>query len=380
MAGFPTLLKVILPFCEFMDDDDSYFYQHHTEETCALVLSQKREWTPKVSNYMETVFHEFSIPENIDDFRVHYRVSRHLFEILLQEIYESILLRGTGPQETTQPHKQLLVTLWYLSNMASMREVGHIFDMSKSTVHAVVFRVFDAILGLQPRVVCWPNAQRQMEIAQEVENLCQLRGVIGFIDGTHVRLSSAIKGDRDFYNRKGYPSMQVQCVVDHEMKFTNVYTGWPGCVHDARVLRNSALYREAEAGNLILQDHHIFGDSAYPLQNWLVTPFKNFGNLTPQQIRFNKRLSSARQIVERAFGHLKGRFRRLQDVPFHDSMEVCKMILSACILHNLCIINSDEVEDYINVRDEDPNDCQNIYQNGQNGVVRRLQLVNTCIN
>ena len=172
----------------------------------------------------------------------------------------------------------------------------------------------------------------------------------------------------------------LQCVVDHEMKFTNVYTGWPGCVHDARVLRNSALYREAEAGNLILRDHHIFGDSAYPLRNWLVTPFKNFGNLTPQQIRFNKRLSSARQIVERAFGHLKGRFRRLQDVPFHDSMEVCKMILSACILHNLCIINSDEVEDYINVRDEDPNDCQNIYQNGQNGVVRRLQLVNTCIN
>ena len=124
MAGFPTLLKVILSFCEFMDDDDSYFYQHHTEETCALVLSQKREWTPKVSNYMETVFHEVSKPENIDNFRVHYRI---LFEILLQEMYfESILLRGTGPQETTQPHKQLQVTLWYLSNMASTREVGHL--------------------------------------------------------------------------------------------------------------------------------------------------------------------------------------------------------------------------------------------------------------
>ena len=49
-----------------------------------------------------------------------------------------------------------------------------------------------------------------MEIAQEVENLCQLRGVISFIDGTYIRLSTAIKGDRDFYNRKGYPSMQVQ--------------------------------------------------------------------------------------------------------------------------------------------------------------------------
>ena len=37
--------------------------------------------------------------------------------------------------------------------MAFMREVGHIFYMSKSTVHAVVFRVFHATLGLQPRVV-----------------------------------------------------------------------------------------------------------------------------------------------------------------------------------------------------------------------------------
>ena len=98
--------------------------------------------------------------------------------------------------------------------------------------------------------------------------------------------------------------------------------------------------------------------------------------MTPKQIQFNKRLSSARQIVDRDFGHLIGRFRRLQDVPFHNSMEVCKVILSACILHNLCIINSDEVEDYTNVKDEDPNDSQNIYQHGQNGVGRRLQLVN----
>ena len=49
-----------------------------------------------------------------------------------------------------------------------------------------------------------------MEVTQEVKNLCQHRGVIGFIDGTYVRLSSAIKGHKNFYNRKGYPSMQVQ--------------------------------------------------------------------------------------------------------------------------------------------------------------------------
>jgi hypothetical protein len=162
------------------------------------------------------------------------------------------------------------------------------------------------------------------------------------------------------------------------MKFTNIFTGWPGCVHDARVLRNSSLYREAEAGNLVLHDHHILADSAYPLRNWLITPFKNLGNLTPQQIRFNKKLSSARQVVERAFGHLKGRFRRLQDIPLHNCGEICQMILAACILHNLCIITDDEVEEYI-TGEQEMNDlhCDNVYQNGHNGIVRRLQLVNS---
>lgn len=75
----------------------------------------------------------------------------------------------------------------------------------------------------------------------------------------------------------------MQAVVDHQMKFTNIYAGWPGCVHDARVLRNSTLYTEAEAGNLVLVDHYILADSAYPLRNWLITPFKKLGNLTPRK-------------------------------------------------------------------------------------------------
>lgn len=59
-------------------------------------------------------------------------------------------------------------------------------------------------------MICWPNAERQKEISREVENICGLPGVVGFLDGTHIRLSSALNGERDFYNRKGFPSIQVQ--------------------------------------------------------------------------------------------------------------------------------------------------------------------------
>lgn len=161
------------------------------------------------------------------------------------------------------------------------------------------------------------------------------------------------------------------------MIMTNVYTGWPGCTHDARVLRNSSLYIRAEAGEMFLQNHHILGDSAYPLRNWLITPFKNFGHLTAQQIRFNKRVSSVRQTVDRAFGHLKGRFRRLRDIPLHKLTDICKLIYAACVLHNFCILNKEDLEEYIVIDDDlDLNDCENVFQNGHIGVVRRLQMVN----
>lgn len=160
--------------------------------------------------------------------------------------------------------------------------------------------------------------------------------------------------------------------MDRDMIIINAYTGWPGCVHDARVLRYSSLF--AEAGQLFAQNHHILADNAYPLQNWLITPFKNFGKLTRLQLSFNIRLSSVRQTVERAFGHLKGRFRRLREIPLHNSEDICKRVYTGCILHNMCILHKDDVVNYVeNDNNNDPNACQNVFQNWHIGVLRQLE-------
>lgn len=152
----------------------------------------------------------------------------------------------------------------------------------------------------------------------------------------------------------------------------HVYTGWPGCTHDARVLRNSTLYKKVEEGQAIL------ADNAYPLRNWLVSPFKNYVHLTPQQQRYNTKLSSARQSVERCFAHLKGRFRRLKEVTLHDPRHIVKLIMAGCILHNLCVIHTDDIEEFMdnNATLEDAeNERENVYQHGVNGVARRLRLL-----
>ena len=47
-------------------------------------------------------------------------------------------------------------------------------------------------------------------ISNAVQQESGLPGVVGFLDGTHIRMSGTIGGDQDYYNRKGYPSMQLQ--------------------------------------------------------------------------------------------------------------------------------------------------------------------------
>lgn len=157
------------------------------------------------------------------------------------------------------------------------------------------------------------------------------------------------------------------------------YAGWPGSTRDSRVLRNSSLIECDELNQRkIAQDKFILADSAYPLRKWLITPFKDNGRLTVLQKRFNRVVSSSRQVVERCIGHMKGRFRRLREITLHHPQEIVENIVSGCILHNLCVLHNDFIEHYIDDGREDghPNQYPNVYNNAVDGVLRRQQLMN----
>ena len=60
------------------------------------------------------------------------------------------------------------------------------------------------------------------------------------------------------------------------------------------------------------ETYHLIGDSAYPLSNYLLTPYKRRGaGITAAKKKFNTHLSSKRSVIERAFGLLALRFPRL---------------------------------------------------------------------
>lgn len=130
------------------------------------------------------------------------------------------------------------------------------------------------------------------------------------------------------------------------MLIRDINTGWPRS-HDARVLSKSNLFTNANRGNYLDANKYIIADSAYPRKMWLITPFKDNGRLNTQQRKYNKVLSPERQVMERSIGHLKKRFRRLIEVTIHHTKNCFKTIVSGCILHNLCIIHEDSVEDFV---------------------------------
>ena len=88
------------------------------------------------------------------------------------------------------------------------------------------------------------------------------------------------------------------------MKFLDCYTGWPGSVHDARVLRSSPLRDRVKDIRAFQEDNHLLGDAVYPLTQWLLTPYKDYGTTN----RAEQNCSYHHSAIERAFAILKGHY------------------------------------------------------------------------
>jgi len=149
-------------------------------------------------------------------------------------------------------------------------------------------------------------------------------------------LSPPAAVQRDYNSRKFVHTMLLFGVCDADMVFTNISTGFPGSMHDQRAFSHSTIGRELEEfPNTFISDEncHLVGDSAFKLTTCVMAPYRDDGNLDDRKIRSNTKLSQARQVIERAFGMLKTRFRCLKHLEVDIKHSV--PIIDTCVrLHN----------------------------------------------
>lgn len=144
------------------------------------------------------------------------------------------------------------------------------------------------------------------------------------------------------------------------MKILNVNAQYAGATHDSFIWRNSLVRNEMEAlferGNFTYinsesylyifiyiyfsftgeRNFWLLGDSGYPQEPWLMTPFENPLPGTPES-RYNDRHIQTRNCVERCIGVLKGRFLCLSKVLRYTPEKVGNIVNACSILHNICV-------------------------------------------
>ncbi|XP_055908282.1 putative nuclease HARBI1 [Eupeodes corollae] len=164
-------------------------------------------------------------------------------------------------------------------------------------------------------------------------------GTIMCLDGTHVKIIAPAEEKFLYFNRKGYFSINAMVICDNKMRVKFIDARYPGSNHDSHVCNLSLAkthferkFREGERNTWII------GDAGYPLEPWLITPFRS-PEPGSSQSTFNLKHSKTRNMVERVIGVIKNRSRCLLAArQMHYSPQKASQIINlACALHNICI-------------------------------------------
>ncbi|KAH8035471.1 hypothetical protein HPB51_005706 [Rhipicephalus microplus] len=242
----------------------------------------------------------------------------------------------TGTDSGQQSVGRRITAKWYAANKTWMRDVASRFDMSEDTVYRVLQRVAQFLMTLGPSGIKFPADLENL--TSSFEKVSGMPAVIGYIDGSYVKIQCpANKVASTYCNRHLYLSLTLQAVCDHKRRFLDAFTGTSSKIHDSHVFSLSPLSKNI--ASVCQGRYHILGDAAYPLRDYLLTPYRDYGAMNKQQKSLNFKFSGTRVLNENAFSTLKKHFWQLMYLELHTIHWLNKFII-----------------DYVDAEPDDDND------------------------
>lgn len=316
---------------------------------CPSSSSDPVSTKPEITSTSESLISEYSDSE----FRSLFRMQKPAVQLLLRLLGKSFQRRETPfsrGRHSVEPEKQVLILAYFMATQCTERQIADKFGASESSVHRCIHRMIDILVDdYQSVFIRWPRGDYAKAVVAGFKEKHGMDGVIGAIDACHVAIKCLRGKTSDYLNDKGFHSIILQAVCDHALTFTDVYVGWPGSVHDTQVFSNSLLYENLQKSpdRVCPDGSFLVGDVCYPLSGTMMTPIQSNEVLMPEQDYYNFCHNSTRATIDRALALLRGRFRRLQVLEIPCPARQTRVVVAACVMHNMCMLSETEFEDFI---------------------------------
>lgn len=107
--------------------------------------------------------------------------------------------------------------------------------MAKSSLAVSFVRVIAAFGNIAPQIIKWPELHEMELIKRKFQQLSQIPGVLGTIDGTYILIKAPKLDLKVYINRKCFYGITLQAICDPSLKFIDCFAGYPSSVSDVRI-------------------------------------------------------------------------------------------------------------------------------------------------
>ncbi|XP_026482249.1 putative nuclease HARBI1 [Ctenocephalides felis] len=177
---------------------------------------------------------------------------------------------------------QVLAAIHFSGHGSYQTDVGncHLNSMSQPSVSRCIKTVTNLIIKhATPKYVNFPKTSSERDKNKKrFYTKFGMPGIIGCIDCTHVSIV-APKKDHPvapaaiYMNRKGYYSINIEVICDADERILFASSRYPGSTHDAAICKVSAV-RALLTRNADDDETYLLGNSSYPLEHCLLTPYR----------------------------------------------------------------------------------------------------------
>lgn len=165
--------------------------------------------------------------------------------------------------------------------------------------------VAEIIFKISEKAIKFPDLNEMITLEQRYISTADIEGMILTIDGTYIPISKPVLNPFNYFNRKGYFSINLIVLVDYRMRFRGSTYGF-GASHDNSVLRNISLINTIE--NNLNDQFLVLGDRAFHgFSKIKITEGTRRRPLSAEQSIL---LRKQRLIVENVIGLFKNKFKR----------------------------------------------------------------------